>query len=257
MNDTPDPSAPRLVSRRTVAKTAAWAAPAIVLAAASPARAASSAMSTGVILLHQPSYTTEADALNVAFVTGSLTPTEGGTPADLILSAECTDGFIVLAAPIITDNGTRFSMLVQAADTGADTGTLTISSPNHPGWAPAEAGLKKSAPVVIPTGVPTFVFDDYLFTGVRGGITTVTGKIVVPEGTRLPENIQLVSMRVIKGWELSGDVKIVGDTFSFDVVQNDLNAAFGYFYLIWMGPDVGAQVPVGKIYTSDRYVSQH
>lgn len=248
VNDTPDSEAPRLVSRRTVAKTAAWAAPAIAVAAASPAHAASAAKDPGgVISLSKSTFTLETSSAYVGRITGTLTPKEGEVPADLVLSLNATAGFTLLTQPVLSADRRSFEFLVQGTPTGARSGTLTVSAVNHANWAPAEAALEKEVPSQLPVGTPTLVYDEYVFRTTPGGTTTLTGKIVVPEGTQLPPGIQLVAYTSIRGWDVVGGetaVRVVGDTFSFDVTQWDLERHFGYFQLVWMAPNLGPDVPV-------------
>lgn len=247
MNDAPDSEAPRLVSRRTVAKTAAWAAPAIALAAASPAHAASPANDPGgVISFSKSTYTLETSSAYVMKITGTLTPKQGEVPADLVLSLNATAGFNLLTQAVLSADRRSFEFLVQGTPTGAMSGKVTVSAANHANWAPAEAALEKEFPSQLPFGTPTLVYDEYVFNAPPGGTTTLTGKIVVPEGTQLPTGIQLVAYTSIRGWDVVGGetaVKIVGNTFSFDVNQWDLDAHFGYFTVVWMAPYLGADVP--------------
>ncbi|CAM5504671.1 hypothetical protein [Leifsonia shinshuensis] len=259
MNDTPDSDAPRLVSRRTVAKTAAWAAPAIALAAASPAHAASPAKDpAGVIGIDKSTYTLEPAGAYVGRITGTITPAAGGdVPADLVLTASVEDAayFEVLAQPVLSDDRRTFELIVHGLPTGARTGRVTISAANHANWVPAEAALEKEfVTTPPPVGTPTLVYDQFLFESPRGGTTTLTGKILVPEGTQLPEgDIALAAYSAIEGWEVVGGVTLVGNTFSFDVKQTQLVRHFGYFTIVWLAPNLGAEVkvPFAHAYTWD------
>lgn len=250
MNDTPDSGAPRLVSRRTVAKTAAWAAPAIALAAASPAHAASQAKnSTGAIEIPQGLYSVPRGG--AIPVSGTLTPTDGGTlPADFTLTVECPNGFMMSSEDIAiayTPSGITFTFWVSAI-AGADSGTLTVSS-NYPAtsWTPASTKLEKPPIVVLPEGSPRIFFsweDEYYTVVPKGdgfsGFHTVTGQVRVPEGTQLPANMQLSVQNQTTNWSIVGapanelvvDVTPAG-TFSFDVVQLVDHSHFGYFSVFW------------------------
>ncbi|MGH1523692.1 hypothetical protein ACRAWC_06385 [Leifsonia sp. L25] len=254
MNDTPDSEAPRLVSRRTVAKTAAWAAPAIALAAASPAHAASAATSTGVIYIPQRIYFVQEGS---AFpIEGTLTPAEGGTlPANFRLQVEGADGFRVLTEPAIvyTDNGITFSFFVSALRTGAAEGVLTVSS-NYPAtsWAPDATTLRKNQAPPLPEGSPRIFFsweDQYYTVAAKNdgftGFHTVTGQIRVPEGTKLPADMKVKAQTATDRWNVvgAGDDGVVLDVtpegiFSFDVVQRYDNSHFGFFEVVWMSPQI-------------------
>jgi hypothetical protein len=136
------PSTAPLLSRRTIAKTAAWTAPAILLTVASPAHAASAPAGPGMILLGSGSY--EALSAGTITVSGTLMPpTEGSIPADLRLSATVDGGFAVAAVPVVT--GTAFTLTI-TAPAPASSGTVTVTSPNYPAYAQASARLTSLAP---------------------------------------------------------------------------------------------------------------
>ena len=123
-------------SRRTLAKTAAWAVPAVVISTAMPAFAAS-AIASGTIKLGASSYTFLA--IETLTITGTVAALGGGQlPADLMLTASATGGFTVVGQPVIT--GTTFTLTVTAVTSG-NPGSLTVASANYPGYAPAVASL--------------------------------------------------------------------------------------------------------------------
>lgn len=135
-----DPTTP-LISRRTIARTAAWAAPAIVLSSASPAFAASGTVTGGAILLDAAAY--DITYGKTVTVTGRLVPTSGTTlPGDLRLTATVSAGFSVVSGPTIT--GTTF-VLTLAGPKSAASGTLTVSSSNYPSYLSASASLDQLA----------------------------------------------------------------------------------------------------------------
>jgi hypothetical protein len=136
-SDSPLDSASPLVSRRTVARTAAWAAPAILLSSASPAFAVSGGTTSPMILLDEPSYDLLSGQSLV--ITGVLVPPDGKTaPADLQLAATVSAGFVVTSKPVL--NGLAFSLTVKGPIAATD-GTLTVTSPNHPTYQVASASL--------------------------------------------------------------------------------------------------------------------
>ncbi|MBO1737448.1 hypothetical protein [Leifsonia sp. TF02-11] len=139
---TPEPHVPpSLVSRRTVARTAAWAAPAIVMSVGSPAFAVSPGVSA-MIVLDRESY--DLLAGQSLTITGVVVPPDGKTlPADFQLSATVTAGFTVVAQPKL--NGLAFSLTVKAPIATTD-GVLTVSSPTQPLYTPGSASLS-SLPV--------------------------------------------------------------------------------------------------------------
>ncbi len=142
-----DPTTP-LVSRRTIARTAAWAAPAIVLSSASPAFAVSGRETGGSILLDAAAY--DITYGKTVTVTGRLVPASGTTlPGDLRLTATVPAGFSVVSGPTLT--GTTF-VLTLSGPKSAASGTLTVSSANHPSYLPASASLDQLAPGYIAKG---------------------------------------------------------------------------------------------------------
>ncbi|MEY9951223.1 hypothetical protein [Leifsonia sp. EB34] len=259
MNDTPESGAPRLVSRRTVAKTAAWAAPAIALAAASPAHATSQP-SAGVITIGQKSYTIpEGGAIPID---GTLTPTDGTLPADFKLQVECPDGFRLLGDdPLIsyTDAGINYSFWVSAQRTGGTEGKLVVSS-NYPttSWIPASTELNKNSVAPAKPGDPRIFFsweDQYYTVAAKtpgySAPHTVTGQVRVPEGTTPPANMQVQVYALTNRWSITSGNGAILDvtpegTFSFDVTQHYDNSPFGYFSVFW------ASHPIAQV--ADCYV---
>jgi hypothetical protein len=218
MNDTPDRSTSPLVSRRTVAKTAAWAAPAIALAAASPAHAASPSTKPGFITFDQESYEFEPGGSQI--IRGDIVPPIGETvPANFRLSNDFAiggaGGFATLVSPILlADN--KFELLVKGSRTNGATDTLKAYSTNHPAYVPGETALKVGG--TLPTGKPEIVLDEPVFNGAPGDVMLVTGKIVMPNGEPVPTDLTLFGSSAVSGWNvLPPGVVIDGDTFSMVV----------------------------------------
>ncbi|MBO1737449.1 hypothetical protein [Leifsonia sp. TF02-11] len=124
-----------------MARTAAWAAPAIVMSAGSPAFAASPVLAATIVLDHESYDVLAGQSLTI---TGVVVPPDGKTlPADFQLSATVTAGFTVVAQPKL--NGLAFSLTVKAPIATTD-GVLTVSSPTQPLYTPGSASLS-SLPV--------------------------------------------------------------------------------------------------------------
>ena len=181
MNDSKDENS-HLISRRTVAKTAAWAAPAIALAVASPAHAASTS-EVAMIQFDEPLYQVAPNTTIV--ITGTLVPAKGSSvPADIKFNVNFpgAKGFYG-TPPVVTGN--RFEMTVQAYDT-ATTATLRLSSSNYPAYTPG------TTTVTAPTSGASHVAQP-TYNVAQGGGISVKGTLQAPEGGTLPENIELVA----------------------------------------------------------------
>ncbi|MCI0158149.1 hypothetical protein KNO15_15725 [Leifsonia shinshuensis] len=136
-----------LISRRTVARTAAWAAPAIVLSSASPAFAVSG-VNAGTILLGAAEYDITYD--KPMAVSGTLVPSPGSSvPDDLRLTAAVSSGFAIVSQPVVS--GATFTMTVSGPKSET-TGTLTVSSPNYPAYVQATASVIQLVPGAISKG---------------------------------------------------------------------------------------------------------
>jgi hypothetical protein len=141
-----DPTPP--VSRRTVARTAAWAAPAIILSTASPAFAASAEKVGGAILFDEAEY--DITFGKTVTVTGALVPSAGtAVPGDLRLTATVSAGFSILSGPTVT--GTTFTVTLSGPKSAAS-GTLTVSSTNHPSYLTGTVPVAQLAPGFIAKG---------------------------------------------------------------------------------------------------------
>lgn len=141
-----DPSP--LISRRTVARTAAWVAPAIVLSTASPAFAVSGEKIGGAILFDEAEY--DITVGKTVTVTGTLVPSAGtALPGDLRLTATVSAGFAIVSGPSVT--GTTFTVTLSGPKSAAS-GTLTVSSPNYPGYLTATVPVAQLAPGFIAKG---------------------------------------------------------------------------------------------------------
>lgn len=207
MNDAPDSEAQRLVSRRTVAKTAAWAAPAIALAAASPAHATSTPQtSTGMITFGEATYNIPEGY--VFLLEGRLEPTDGNpVPADFLIAATVPqDGFTLMGEPSIRYDedgpGASFTLYVLAEKGGAR-GTVTAASAlgkYADTWLLGTTTLVCDPPVApLPEGTPRIFFPwvDSLTpyskkSGSGSGFTRVKGQIRVAKGHVLPDDDMLL-----------------------------------------------------------------
>ncbi|MEN2739449.1 hypothetical protein ABCS02_16775 [Microbacterium sp. X-17] len=269
MNNTPDSEAPRLVSRRTVAKTAAWAAPAIALAAASPAHAASdgNGTSSGTIGFKESSYTLTAKKSFSELAEGTLTLTGGEFPADMLLVATCSDGYEVLVQPVVSDG--TFSVLVRATGDGdiAD-GTLTVSSSNYPDWKSGTVVLQKEAvapPVVLPAGIPTIVWNQPYFQTVPGALTQLSGRLELPEGTVLADDFTLAAFSGQEGWSIYDPNPLTAvhlnrsdNTFTLVVKQDMVSKLFGEFLVMSVVTDINTpvnEIPLATVWTYSGTVS--
>ncbi|MFE4948579.1 hypothetical protein ACFQ9V_00570 [Leifsonia sp. NPDC056665] len=216
MNDSNNEN-PRLITRRTVAKTAAWAAPAIALAAASPAYAASTG-EAAMIVFDAPSY--EVPEGGTLTITGMLIPATGGTvPAGIKLDASMSggSGFNVLSPPVVTGN--TFTMTVKAG-AGASATTLKVSSWNYGVYTPGTAALTVGAPAgVILVGQPSYNVP-------QGGVLSVKGTLQAPQGGTLPADIQLVASST-DGFDVLIQPVVTGNTFELVVSATSAPGATG------------------------------
>jgi ribosomal protein L31 len=201
MNDSSDERTP-LITRRTVAKTAAWAAPAIAFAAASPAHATSPSQ-VAMIVLDEAYEVPEGGTLKI---TGTLVPAPGDSvPAGIQLDASFSGGtgFTVVESPVVTGN--TFTLTVKAG-AGATTATLTVSSWSHGAYTPGTAALTVGAPAgVILVGKPSY---DVM----EGGAVSVRGTLQAPQGGTLPEDIVLVAT-CSNGFEVLVQPLVTGSTY--------------------------------------------
>ena len=129
------------VSRRTLAKTAAWAAPAIVLSTATPAFAASPTIAGRIALTGAPYSLTSTERRTI---TGNLTPTAGTVPADIVLSASVSAPFTIVSQPVVS--GTTFSFDVVAPSPATTAKSITVTSVNYPGYTQATGQISSLAP---------------------------------------------------------------------------------------------------------------
>lgn len=137
-----------LISRRTVARTAAWAAPAIMLTTASPAFAVSGQKIGGAILFDEDEY--DITVGKTVTVTGTLVPSAGtALPDDLRLTAAVTTGFAIVSGPTVA--GTTFTVTLSGPKSAAS-GTLTVSSPDYPSYLTATVPVAQLAPGFIAKG---------------------------------------------------------------------------------------------------------
>ncbi|MEY9853624.1 hypothetical protein ABH923_003302 [Leifsonia sp. EB41] len=205
------------VSRRTVAKTAAWAAPAIALSAASPAFATS--VQAAVILLDAPSY--EVVPGGTVTLTGTIVPATGGTvPSGIGLQAAFSggSGFTVASGPVVT--GSTFTLTVRASAT-ATPSKITVSSWNHPVFEEAQADLTLAAVTV----GGAIHFDRSLYTVTSGEDVTITGTLEPAAGTVLPSDILLEAAVEGLGFTLVGPVVVTGNAFAVKVAAKTAGAA--------------------------------
>jgi|GEM_PF-1465950 len=170
---------------------------------------------SGAILVGQPSYDVPQDG--VISVKGTLQAPQGGTlPDDITLVASTTDGFTVLIQPVVTDN--TYELVVRGDSAPGATGTVTVSSSNHPAYTPGTAVLTAVAGDVA-TGGPKLVWDEHAFVAPGGAPTVITGKIILPPGmTSLPAGFTLVVQSATETWKVLENPVITGpDTFSVTV----------------------------------------
>ena len=211
MNDSSDERTP-LITRRTVAKTAAWAAPAIAFAAASPAHATSPSQ-VAMIVLDEAYEVPEGGTLKI---TGTLVPAPGDSvPAGIQLDASFSvgTGFNVVESPVVT--GDTFTLTVKAG-AGATTATLTVSSWSHSAYTPGTAKLTVGAPAgVILVGNPSY---DVM----EGGSVSVRGTLQAPQGGTLPDDIVLVAT-CSNGFEVLIQPLVTGSTY--ELVISAVSAA--------------------------------
>ena len=162
------------VSRRTLAKTAAWSAPAILLSTAMPAFAASA--TAGVLALTGAPFSFNSNEKRT--VSGTITPTSGAVPTDIVLSATVSAPFTITKAPVVS--GTTFSFEIQAPGPAATGGSITVRSVNYSGYTPATGGISSLAPA--PAGLTPYLVplaNSWQFDGEEDGIrwyTTVPTK---------------------------------------------------------------------------------
>ncbi|WP_434316674.1 hypothetical protein [Leifsonia sp. P73] len=203
MNDSKDET-PHLISRRTVAKTAAWAAPAIALAAASPAHAASPG-EVAMILFDADSY--EVPALGTITITGTLVPAKGSkVPADIKFNVNFPGATGFYGTPPVV-SGNTFSMMVTASS-NATTATLRVSSSNYPAFTPGTTTVTVAKAGAILVGEPSY---DVSQAGV-----SVRGTLEAPQGGTLPEDITLVASAT-DGFEVLIQPLVTGNTYELVV----------------------------------------
>lgn len=234
MNETPDAGLASVpLTRRTVAKTAAWAAPAIALAAASPAHAASTER-PAVILFDQDSYDVRLGG--EVTITGKVIPASGQSiPADFEFNSTIpgAKGY-GWTKPILNTTTGTFEILLNAYENATDGATLRVSSSNYPHYSPAETALnltRASAGEV--SGA--IVFDQELYVVRRNTVVEITGTLVPTLGTTLPSDIVFKPFVAGTAGEGSG-YKLVegpfleGDKFAMKVAA-DSTAAVGGVHL--------------------------
>lgn len=207
------------VSRRTVAKTAAWAAPAIALSAASPAFATS--VQAAVIQLDEPSY--EVVPGGTVTITGRIVPATGGTvPSGIGLETAFSggSGFTVTSGPDVT--GSTFTLTVRASAT-ATPSTITVLSWSHSAYESASADLTL-APVVVPAASGALSFDTDLYQVPRGQGVKISGTITPADGQDIPSDIELVAVVHGAGY-VPTSVEVSGNAFWLHV--NDQGGAMG------------------------------
>lgn len=182
---------------------------------------------SGAILVDQPTYDVpEGSGISVK---GTLQAPEGGTlPDDIELVATTTDGFEVLIQPLVTGN--TYELVVGATAAPGATGTVTVSSSNHPAYTPGTAALTAVASD-LPTGVPQLVFDQPVFTAPGAGPVAIPGHIIVPPGVTLPSDIELEAQSVSGFWKITAKPVMTGpDTFSV-VVESPVQRSLTYIML--------------------------
>lgn len=259
MNDTPDSEAPRLVSRRTVAKTAAWAAPAIALAAASPAHATSDGTDpAGYIEFNESSY--EFTPGGNRIVSGTIVATNGvPVPADIVLGFDFDTGGAggfgaVIPVPVLSE-GNRFEIALKGASAPGMEDILRVRSLNYPEYTPGETRLTVAGDVT-PTGRPRLVFDQpYFDTDVPNQSIVLRGTIELPPGMPFPADMTepgVVQMFCgIEGWAF-GQPMVDPETRTFAVtVQYTKSSAarIGEFMVGYGNPDDGPNWDVAHTYT--------
>ena len=220
MNDTPDPGpGSALLTRRTVAKTAAWAAPAIALAAASPAYATSTA--GAMIVLDPDAY--EVSPNGSVTITGMLIPAEGDSiPTDIGLMSALSEGSGFNAHSLVV-TGDTFSLKVTAKP-GATESKLRVWSWNHSEYAEAFATLSLAD---VQAGSGDIAFDYPLYVLARGGEVELSGVVMSADGMPVPDDIDLVADVLGVGYTLTQPPQLTGDRFTMKVKDASLTAAAG------------------------------
>ncbi|MFE4469900.1 hypothetical protein ACFRFH_13900 [Leifsonia sp. NPDC056824] len=204
----------KTVSRRTVAKTAAWAAPAIALSAASPAFATSTENKVAMILFDEPSY--DVPAPGIITITGTLVPITGQkVPADIEFGRTFPGATGWYASqPVVSGN--TFTMTLQAFANATPGATLKLSSSNYPAYTPGTTTVNPiGAPVPVASGEINFDHELYLLP--RDGEVEISGVLVPADGTSVPAGIALVADVARADYAVSQQPVVTGDTFTMKV----------------------------------------
>ncbi|MFE4948580.1 hypothetical protein ACFQ9V_00575 [Leifsonia sp. NPDC056665] len=206
----------KTISRRTIAKTAAWAAPAIALSAASPAFATSTENKVAMILFDEPTY--DVPAPGIITITGTLVPITGQkVPADIKFDRTFPGATGWYASqPVVSGN--TFTMTVQAYANATPGATLRMSSPNYSAYTPGTTTVNAiGAPVPVASGEINFDYSLYLLP--RGGEVELSGVLVPADGTSVPADIALVADVASADYVVSEKPVVTGDTFTMKVTN--------------------------------------